>query len=116
MALAFVSEDSEGVLVCKADDEGTTPELAERGKPPDANRARVGDGEEVEALRGERDRGTVTLLGYGVGDVSCLGAEVVRWRRVGGAVAIAFAFARLAAMAAATLDFFEPPGVEGKGT
>lgn len=32
--------------------------------------------------------------------------DVAAWRRVGGAVAIAFAFARLAAIAAATDDFF----------
>jgi hypothetical protein len=63
VALPFVSEDPDGVLICKADDEGTTPALIERGKPPEANRARVGEGGEVEALRGERDRGAVTLLG-----------------------------------------------------
>ena len=78
MALAFVSEDSESVLLCTADDEGIKLALVDRGKPPDANRARVGDGGEVEALRGERDRGAMTLLGNGVGELSCLGAEVAR--------------------------------------
>lgn len=40
-------------------------------------------------------------------------AEVAWWRKVGGAVAMALAFARLAAMAAATLDFFVAFGVVG---
>ena len=77
MALAFMSKLPEGVLVCNLVNDGRIASVVERGEPPDMNRARVGEGE-VEALGGERDRGTATLFGDALGEFSCLEPEVVR--------------------------------------
>ena len=74
------------------------------------------DGEDGEP--GETDRSAKTFLVNTEGDTDRFGGEIVRaadvaWcRNVGGEVAITFAFARLAAMAAATLVFFAA-GVTG---
>lgn len=70
------------------------------------------EGGEVDARRGEDGRAMDTLLGRlgGLGDpllMTFVWEDDVAWcRSEGGAVAIAFALARLAAMAAATLPFF----------
>lgn len=73
MALEFLSELPEGVLACKV--EGRLLALVERGKPPVVNRARVGEGGEVEAL-GERDRGAVEHSSDPFGELLCLEFEV----------------------------------------
>lgn len=95
--------------------------LTERGIPPDTARDRggacVGEDEEVESLSGE-DGLFVGLLGEVTGeparfDGSICDADVAWWRSEGGAVAMAFALARLAAIAAATLFFLLFLGVEG---
>ena len=83
----------------------------------DVTARREGDGGEVESRRGEVGRFREfleELLGDPArfGDAEC-DPDVAWWRREGGAVAIALAFARLAAMAAATLVFFDATGVEG---
>ena len=62
------------------------------------------DGGETDARFPGEEGDTVRCLKEG--DVALCDAEVAWCRRVGGAVAMAFALARLAAIAAATLVFF----------
>jgi hypothetical protein len=114
---------SEGVRAWEIVTGLTILTLTERGiPPPEAARGRAGGtvgevGEDDENLRG--DAGLfVELLGDVTGeparfDGSICDADVAWWRSEGGAVAIAFALARLAAIAEATLFFLVFLGVEG---
>ena len=118
---AALSDPPEGARTWEMVTGWTMLALTERGIPPDMARARGGgkggeDGDD-ESLRGE-DGLFIELLGEVTGeparfDGNICDADVAWWRSEGGAVAMAFALARLAAIAAATLFFLLFLGVVG---
>lgn len=109
--------EPDAVRVC---DTVTASALVDRAMPFETIRDFC-EGGEVDMRRGDEGRAIEFLGDDKLGDPARLAGatcdEAVAWcRRVGGAVAIALAFARLAAIAAATLLFLAGFGVEGTKT